>query len=172
MDARHPDPLDTEIATVEARIVARERENEADRAELRGLKKAAQLRPLSKVNGVPPGAGRAFETPEFTFTQRAPRGKAPGTLSNKWVATMARVVAGGNPYLGPQQWSVFGQESGMPNLSPKAAHDWLRRSAANQLGFIQRSADGRVYRVGIPAIEKFGLKAAKPSPEDPGNGSA
>jgi hypothetical protein len=192
MDSHSPavqDALDAEMEAIEARIAARDRaiaersqqnetdrrENEVDRHVLRGMHMAAELRPASLSGTVqyrPWDAPGASTTAYAATSQPKRRGKAPGTLSMKWQDTMEKVVEGGNPYLGPTEWSILAQESGMPAMTAKAANDWLRRTATREFGYIQRSADGKAYRVGVPAIEKFKFRFGNNVPEPPPEGSS
>ena len=158
-----PDPLDIEIAKVEAAIAGLGREIDKLRIQRDALKLAASLRPVLVGSILPGGASRPTISKLLALKGSTTRGKAPGAINNSWRLTLSRVVEEGNNFLSPDLWAAAAKEVGV-ELQPKAARDWLYRGGGAKRGYVERRGD--TYRVSDLAIEKFGLKAPKPPSED------
>lgn len=164
------DPLDAEIATAKHAVAEAQdclRTSGAILEVLERLKASRggvgwQRKPLATVSP-------RRDTPDG-IQPPAKRGKAPGTLSSQWRKIMAKIVAAGNDPMHPEYWCLAAAEAGFPKMEVKAARDWLRRSAANEYGFIARHGDN--FNVSAAAIEKFLLRALEPPPEVSRDGSA
>jgi hypothetical protein len=150
-----PDALSQEIADLELAALQKERELELVRIELKALKRAAELRPISYHEV---GHGSVAHAQSYVVRSPhhgGPRGKLAGTINNTYRETMRRVVEEGNNYLTPDLWAVASKECGY-ELSVKAARDWLFRGGGAKSGYVERS--GNSYRVSALAIDRFGFK--------------
>ena len=173
MSSESPDQLDQEIAAKRAEIAQIEQALGAERNVLRGMLRAAELRPAVKMNGAPSHAARP-ETPAVLPSAEPPTsprsGKPPGTLGSRWRSILGRHARTfGIGFAGPELWAANAATEGHP-MSVKAVRDWLRRAAVDEHKYIERNGD--TYRVSQTAVERFNLMTAEPSPEVSSDGSA
>jgi repressor of nif and glnA expression len=78
------------------------------------------------------------------------------------------MVEEGNNLLSPQEVARLATSRGFGEFEIKAVRHRLRRLV--DMGFLEPVR--QTYRVTPAAIQRFGLKAAKPPPEDASDGSA
>ena len=167
-----PDPLDAEIAAVRRVMMDARHTIEIQGAVLASLERVKAARDGQKPSGAEPSSPvQLTYVPVGALNAHANatrRGKLPGALSAQWRSTMGKLVADGNHLATPDLWSVAAAECGY-EIDVDRARDWLRRSAASGLGFIERQGDA--FRVSQAAIQRFNLQAPVPPSEGSDDGT-
>lgn len=144
------DKLDRAIARTEKEIDELKRRAEQLELELRGLKRAATLRPSGEgdVNN---------EEGEDPLSKRG--GRQKGAISRTWRAVLARMYAGGiNAPMRLEDIVHFAQSLGL-SLHENSALARMRHYC--DVGFVEEDARG-LFRVTQAAAERFGLKDQDP----------